>query len=96
MSMIHSRHLVSATATSALGLLVLAPVEAVELEEGEQGATIHTSTYVAAISTSGGAVLASLKDRQAGREMPITRAGLTITAERDRPEWSDAWCPASR
>lgn len=92
--MIQGRHLMPAIATAAVGFLVFAPVEAVELEEGEQGATIRTSTYVAVISTSGAAVLTGLTDWQTGREMPITRAGLSITAERDRLEWSDAWCPA--
>ncbi len=72
----------------------LPALAAIELEQNDQGAVIRTPAYAATISTTGGAALTGLTDLVAGRELRITRAGLTITAERDRPEWSDAWTPA--
>ncbi len=65
----------------------------VTLQEGEGSAVIQTDAYVATLSTTGGAVLTSLTDRQSGRTLPFNRSGLAITEERDRVEWSDAWCP---
>ena len=82
------------TAVGAALMLLLPLQAAVELERGEQSATVRTSAYVAVVSTTGGAVLGGLTDLRTGRELPVTRAGLAITAERDRPEWSEAWCPA--